>query len=148
MRTALILGGTGFIGRHFVETAIVRPGLQLTLANRGSQRALFSELEQIQIDRDDLQRCQAVLAGRHWDHVFDFSGINYQRVLHTVATIETDHYTFLSSSAVDLATLGDPYLAMAQEKLWCEHVIKKGFDTQGDCITLGTFGGLFGCWWG
>ncbi len=60
--------------------------------------------------------------------MFDFSGTSHQRVLHSVATVDTDHYTFLSSSAVDLATLGDPYLPMAQEKLWCEHLITKGFD--------------------
>ena len=129
MRSILVMGGTGFIGRHFVETLVQRHGISVTLANRGTAPGLFPELERIAVDRENIESCRTAFASRSWDHVFDFSGTNYRRVLNCVTTLDVDHYTYLSSSAVDLATPDDPYLSMAQEKLWCEHVIRKGFDS-------------------
>lgn len=129
MKTVLVLGGTGFIGRHFVERMSARSGVQITLANRGTAPGLFMDLERLTIDRDNFASCQTAFQGRSWDCVFDFSGTDYRRVLNCVTTLETGHYTYLSSSAVDLALPDDPYLEMAKEKLWCEHIVSKGFDS-------------------
>jgi len=125
----LVLGGTGFIGRHFVDAALKRSDFKLTILSRGSRLELFAGVERIACDRENFQRCQSCLRERHFDRVVDFSGTNFSRVLNTVSSVQTDHYTFLSTSAVDLATRGDPYLEMAKEKLWCEHAIAKAFDT-------------------
>ena len=65
------------------------------------------------------------IAKTRWDAVVDFSGQNHAQIEHIVSNCEFDHYTFLSSSAVDLATPGDPFFSMAQNKLWCEHLIAK-----------------------
>lgn len=63
-----MLGGTQFVGRHFVEVALER-GHELTLFNRGiSGRELFPDVERIHGDRtEDL----SALSGRSWDAVFD-----------------------------------------------------------------------------
>lgn len=127
MRKVLVLGGTGFIGRHFVETICTTPGVVVTLANRGSGSSMFPALENLLVDRDDFNSCRQAFAGREWDHVYDFSGITDHRIAHTIATLDTEHYTFLSSSAVDLAMPNDPYLAMAKDKLWCETRVSSGF---------------------
>lgn len=72
----LVLGGTGFLGPHFVEAARAN-GHQLTLFNRGKSNPTrfsgeeFKDIEQLRGDRKtDL----AVLEGeRRWDAVLDTS---------------------------------------------------------------------------
>jgi 2'-hydroxyisoflavone reductase len=67
----LILGGTGFLGRHLVEAAL-GDGHRPTLFNRGLTKAeLFPEVERIEGDREgDL----SPLLGRRWDSVIDTCG--------------------------------------------------------------------------
>jgi 2'-hydroxyisoflavone reductase len=66
----LVLGGTRFLGRHFVTQALAA-GHRLTLLHRGlNGAALFPQAEHLIADRDgDL----SVLDGRHWDAVLDTS---------------------------------------------------------------------------
>jgi 2'-hydroxyisoflavone reductase len=67
----LILGGTGFLGPHTVNSALAQ-GHSVTLFNRGKTNpGLFSQLETIKGDRntDDVKK----LAGRKWDAVIDTS---------------------------------------------------------------------------
>ena len=47
----LILGGTRFLGRAFVEEALNR-GHEVTLFNRGTNKELFPEVEQLIGDRN------------------------------------------------------------------------------------------------
>ena len=67
----LVLGGTKFLGRAFVEAALAR-GHALTLFNRGETNPdLFPEAEKLRGDRKtDL----TALEGRTWDAVIDPSG--------------------------------------------------------------------------
>jgi 2'-hydroxyisoflavone reductase len=67
----LVLGGTKFLGRALVETALVG-GHELTLFNRGETNpGLFPEVEKLRGDRkSDL----SALEGRSWDAVIDPSG--------------------------------------------------------------------------
>src|ERR1700759_2321598 len=64
----LIMGGTGFLGPHIVNTATVR-GHKLTLFNRGKTHpGLFPNIEQLHGDRKtDL----SALKDRKWDVVID-----------------------------------------------------------------------------
>ncbi len=64
----LILGGTGFLGRHLVEAAL-GDGHRVTLFNRGlSGPDLFPEVETVRGDREvDL----SALRGRRWDAAID-----------------------------------------------------------------------------
>ena len=67
----LVLGGTKFLGRAVVETALAR-GHGVTLFNRGETNPeLYPEVEKLHGDRrGDL----SALAGREWDAVIDTSG--------------------------------------------------------------------------
>jgi len=66
----LVLGGTRFLGRHFVDQALAA-GHRLTLLHRGRSGAgLFPEAEHLIADRDgDL----SALDGRQWDVALDTS---------------------------------------------------------------------------
>ena len=95
----LILGGTGFLGRHLVEAALGY-GHRPTLFNRGlHEPELFPEVEKIEGDRDlDL----SPLLERRWDAVIDTCGY-VPRVLRASArqlAEAVDHYTFVSSISV------------------------------------------------
>ena len=91
----LVLGGTKFVGRHVVETALAR-GHRVTLFNRGQTNAeLFPEVEKLRGDRDgDL----AAVAGRSFDAVVDPSGYVPRIVRETIHALgDVGHYTFVSS---------------------------------------------------
>ncbi|MEO5929443.1 MAG: SDR family oxidoreductase [Candidatus Kapaibacterium sp.] len=95
----LIIGGTVFLGRHFVEQALAK-GHEVTLFNRGLHNAhLFPEAEKIHGDR---QGDLSVLAGRNWDAVVDFCGYvpREVRAMAELLAGSVDHYTFVSSISV------------------------------------------------
>jgi 2'-hydroxyisoflavone reductase len=95
----LMIGGTRFLGRAIVESALAR-GHAVTLFNRGQSNAgLFPDLEHIQGDRDgDL----SALKGRRWDAVIDTCGYIPRHVgaMATLLADAVEHYSFISSISV------------------------------------------------
>jgi nucleoside-diphosphate-sugar epimerase len=92
----LVLGGTLFLGRHVVESALDR-GDEVTIFTRGrTNPEAFPEVERLFGDRDgDL----AALGGRDWDAVIDPSGY-VPRVVRASAELlapAAGHYVFVSS---------------------------------------------------
>src|SRR5260221_13123630 len=64
----LVLGGTVFLGRHVVESALAR-GHKVTLFNRGGQNPyLFPKLEKLRGGRDG---ALSALSGKRFDAVID-----------------------------------------------------------------------------
>jgi nucleoside-diphosphate-sugar epimerase len=102
----LVLGGTKFLGRAAVESALAR-GHEVTLFNRGETNPeLFPEAERLRGDRTgDL----SALEGRDWDAVLDPSGY-IPAVVRASADLLADaaeHYLFISSVSA-YADLGRP----------------------------------------
>lgn len=95
----LILGGTGFIGPHMVQTALDR-GHQVTIFNRGkSNTHLFPEVEKLKGDRDgDLES----LKGREWDAVIDNTGYVPRHVRDSADLLkgQVGRYLFTSTGSV------------------------------------------------
>jgi 2'-hydroxyisoflavone reductase len=110
----LVLGGTMFLGRAFVEQALGR-GHELTLFNRGeTDPDLFPEAERIRGDRSaDL----SPLAGRVFDAVVDTSGY-VPMVVRASAELLRDSglYVFVSSVSVyaDFSSGPDEESAVAE----------------------------------
>jgi 2'-hydroxyisoflavone reductase len=95
----LIIGGTRFLGRHLVESALARSH-EVTLFNRGkSNPGLFPQLETIVGDREkDVNK----LEGRIWDAVIDTSGY-VPRIVRLSAEVLKENvgrYVFISSISV------------------------------------------------
>jgi 2'-hydroxyisoflavone reductase len=92
----LVLGGTKFLGRAAVESALAR-GHEVTLFNRGETNPeLFPEAEKLRGDRtQDLD----VLRGRDWDAVFDTAGYIPAVVRASAEALAdaTQYYLFVSS---------------------------------------------------
>ncbi|MEO8291663.1 MAG: NAD-dependent epimerase/dehydratase family protein [Actinomycetota bacterium] len=95
----LVIGGTEFVGRHFVARAL-EDGHQLTLFNRGrTNPTLFPEAERIRGDRDG---GLAPLAGRTWDVAVDTCGY-LPRLVGSSARLlagAVEHLTFVSTLSV------------------------------------------------
>lgn len=116
----LVLGGTQFVGRAFVEEALAAEH-EVTLFNRGRTRPeLFPEVEKV---RGDRERDLSLLAARTWDAVFDPSCYlpRVARMSAKALRDATGHYTFVSSLSAygditttgqderaPVATMGDP----------------------------------------
>ena len=103
----LIIGGTRFLGRHLVESALAYSH-DVTLFNRGkSNPGLFPQLETIIGDREqDVNK----LEGRIWDAVIDVAGY-VPRIVRLSAEILKENvarYVFISTISVyaDFKTVG------------------------------------------
>jgi 2'-hydroxyisoflavone reductase len=96
----LVLGGTSFVGRAIVETAIER-GHDVTLFSRGRTGAdLFGSVERRTGDRDTDD--YASLAGGSWDAAIDVSGYVPRHVEAAGAALEANigRYLFISTISV------------------------------------------------
>ena len=89
----LILGGTLFIGKRFVEL-IENKNYNITLANRG-----VSGKVDIKIDRNNSESCKN-LNNSYFDIVVDFSGYNPEQLINVVSNIRFNKYIFISTSGV------------------------------------------------
>jgi 2'-hydroxyisoflavone reductase len=103
----LILGGTGFIGPHFLREAQAR-GHTVTLFNRGKrQETPTPGVETLIGDRDGQLEA---LKGRDWDVVIDNSGYVPRHVRLTTQLLRerVRHYLFISTISVyaDLSVPG------------------------------------------
>jgi 2'-hydroxyisoflavone reductase len=103
----LVLGGTQFLGKTIVETAVAA-GHDVSIFHRGrTNPGLFPELEHLIGDRDG---GLDVLHGRTWDAVIDVSGY-IPRLVRDSATLlapNIGHYTFISTISVYEAAAQGP----------------------------------------
>jgi len=129
----LILGGTGFIGPHFVNT-LRDAGHQLTLFNRGRRNpGLFKDVETLLGDRDGKID---TLKGRDWDVVIDNSGYVPRQVKLTADLLKghVQQYIFVSS----ISAYGDLTKIGIDE----DHPVAKLADPKIEQITNESYGGL------
>jgi 2'-hydroxyisoflavone reductase len=95
----LVIGGTRFVGRGFVEEA-ARRGHDITLFHRGNAEPHdLVEVEHLHGDRDARL---GVLSGRAWDAVLDTCAYIPRAVSDLAAVIgnSVSHYTFVSTLSV------------------------------------------------
>src|SRR6185295_20324676 len=95
----LILGGTGFIGPHFVQV-LSAAGHKISLFNRGKRDpSVHPGIEQLLGDRNGPVDS---LKGHDWDVVIDNSGYKPKQVRLSGELLKghVDHYIFVSSISV------------------------------------------------
>jgi 2'-hydroxyisoflavone reductase len=95
----LVIGGSSFVGRHFVQSALDR-GHELTLFNRGqTDPDAFPGAEHLTGDRNgDL----SVLDGRSWDATVDVCAYVPKQVRRLLESLgdRAGHYAFVSTISV------------------------------------------------
>jgi 2'-hydroxyisoflavone reductase len=155
----LVLGGTKFLGRHAVASALAA-GHDVTIFTRGQTNPdLFPEVERLQGDRDgDLD----ALRSGAWDGVIDTSGY-VPRVVRQSAELLRDkvaRYAFVSSisvygdasepitDATPVAELEDPATEEVLEhygalKAACERVVEEVYGDRSARIRAGLIVGPY-----
>jgi 2'-hydroxyisoflavone reductase len=138
----LVLGGTKFLGRAVVETALAR-GHEVTLFTRGrTNPELFPEAQKLRGDREqDL----SALRGRHWDAAIDMATFLPRVVRLSVEALRdsVERYVFVSSISVyadlsappveggTVAELADPNSESIEDygalKAVCEDIVTGAF---------------------
>lgn len=129
----LILGGTGFIGPHFVEVLRAH-GHKLTLFNRGKRNpGLFPDVEALTGDRNG--QIDA-LKGRDWDVVIDNSGYRPREVNLTADLLKDHiaHYLYISSISA--------YADLSKPGIDEDSALTRLADPAVEEITDETYGGL------
>jgi 2'-hydroxyisoflavone reductase len=95
----LMLGGTGFVGRHLASSSLAR-GHVVTLFHRGrSNPSVLPEVEHVRGDRNESFE---PLRGRIFDVVFDTSGYEVPQVRAAARALRHPamHYVFVSTISV------------------------------------------------
>ncbi|MEV0821090.1 NAD-dependent epimerase/dehydratase family protein [Nonomuraea rubra] len=142
----LVMGGSGFLGRAVVETALAQ-GHEVTTFNRGRSGADVPGVEAVRGDREAPADLARLAEGRSWDVVVDTSGYVPRVVGESVRMLSgrAATYAFVSSvSAVDgfpakPAVEEAPGWACAPDagpddgdygvlKAGCERAVEQGFD--------------------
>lgn len=134
----LVMGGTGFLGPHFVEAALNK-GHQLTLFNRGKTNpgrfkdSRYESIEQLQGDRkSDL----SALNGKTWDAVLDTSAYLPADVTRSASLLEKAVRQYLIVSTISVyAKMDKPGLDENSELIVLP-------DPTVDKVTNETYGGL------
>ncbi len=149
----LFLGGTGFIGPHQIERALVR-GHNVTMFNRGNNSGLFGDrVEEIVGNRDVTidAGLKPLTGSRRWDVVVDNSGYVPQHVQDSVQLLKdrTDLYLYISTRAVYDETKGTVF--MPDSPLWlsgkapdgstygplkaeCDRIVRREFGDRAACV--------------
>ncbi|GAA3537300.1 NAD-dependent epimerase/dehydratase family protein [Nonomuraea rosea] len=142
----LVIGGSGFLGRAFVEEALAG-GHEVTTFNRGRSGADVPGVEAVRGDREVAADLERLAEGRSWDVVIDTSGYVPRVVGESVRALSgrAGTYAFVSSiSALDgfpaePAEEGAPGWACEPDagpddggygvlKAGCERAVEQGFD--------------------
>ena len=160
----LMLGGTGFVGRHITEAAL-DAGHDVTIFNRGQTNSdLFPQATRLTGDRStgDLES----LRGGEWAAVVDVNAYIPRVVREAVAALDgrVGHYTFISTVSVyvhgpskggavrvdesaPLERLEDPTTEVVTNdsygglKVLCEEEVQAAFGSSATIVRPGIVGG-------
>ena len=101
MKTALILGGTGAMGRYLVELLSQRHDWSVSVTSRNDRKNI-GNIKFIKGNARDRAFMSSFLTGRHFDVIVDFMNYGYDEFMecHKKLLSVADHYVFLSSSRV------------------------------------------------
>lgn len=102
MKSALILGGTQFVGKRLVQL-LVDEGVEVTIATRGLTPDSFgNQVTRLIINRENAESLGQAFEDKKWDVVFDQTCYSSQEALDSLKTLngKVKKYIFTSSQAV------------------------------------------------
>lgn len=102
MKSALILGGTQFVGKRLVQL-LLDEGVEVTIATRGRTPDSFGDqVSRLKVSREDAESLRVAFQDKQWDVVFDQTCYSSQEALDTLKALEGNiqKYVFTSSQAV------------------------------------------------
>ena len=110
-KNILIIGGSYFVGRVFVEDLIREGEYCVYLLNRGHRHLTLQGLTQIVCDRNDADRLKAVFPPLSWDAVVDFCAYtprDIEIMRSTLPPASVKHYIYIGTASIYENTLDFP----------------------------------------
>jgi nucleoside-diphosphate-sugar epimerase len=102
MKNVLVIGGSYFAGKVFVEEACNRGGCAIFVLNRGRRPLRMACVQEIACDRHDAARLRQVLPAIQWDAIVDFCAYDPADV---VTLIENLHHPPRQYICISTATV-------------------------------------------
>ncbi|MCM3693656.1 NAD-dependent epimerase/dehydratase family protein [Neobacillus niacini] len=102
MKSALLLGGTQFVGKRLVQL-LLDEGVEVTIATRGLTPDSFgSQVTRLIINRENAESLDQAFKDKKWDVVFDQTCYSSQEALDSLKSLDgkVKKYIFTSSQAV------------------------------------------------
>jgi nucleoside-diphosphate-sugar epimerase len=103
MRDVLILGGSYFVGRVFLEELLKRGGYRIHVLNRGNIPIRRDEVVEIVCDRHDLEGMKSLLPSKEWHTVVDFCAYTREDIAGSLSVLTADRigrYLYISTASV------------------------------------------------
>ncbi len=103
MKKILIIGGSYFLGRIFVEALSLRDDYDLYVVNRGNNPLNIQKVKEIKCNRNDTAGLTKLLPKLSWDAVIDFCAYTPQDVVSLFSALslnKTKQYIFISTVSV------------------------------------------------
>ncbi len=111
MKNLLVIGGSYFVGRVFVETLAQDPAYRVFAVNRGNRPLGLEGVREIVCDRNQTARLRDALPSLDWHAVVDFCGYTPGDVRNVILALprgSVGHYIFISTTSVYAPTRALP----------------------------------------
>ncbi|MFH0726470.1 MAG: NAD-dependent epimerase/dehydratase family protein [Pseudomonadota bacterium] len=110
MKNVLVIGGSYFAGRVFVETLSKSNRVNLYVFNRGHLPIGIQSVGQIIGDRDIPETISRGIPEKHWDVVIDFCAYTPEHITTLLQSIPgtLGHYIFISTTSIYAPTRNVP----------------------------------------
>jgi nucleoside-diphosphate-sugar epimerase len=107
----LVIGGSYFVGRVFVQTLATNPEYRIVVVNRGNRPLGLEGVDEIVCDRNQTAQLREALPSLAWHGVVDFCGYTPKDVRNVVLALprgSIGHYIFISTTSVYAPTRSLP----------------------------------------
>lgn len=102
-KNILVIGGSYFVGRVFVEELLKEPGYSIHVMNRGRIPMRLKEVHEIRADRQDADQMKRNLPDLEWHAVIDFCAftpVDIETALSVLPKDRGGHYVYVSTTTV------------------------------------------------
>jgi 2'-hydroxyisoflavone reductase len=108
-KNVLIIGGSYFVGRTFVEALIREGAYSVYIVNRGNRPLRIDGLQEIVCDRSHSKKLGALLPHLNWDAVIDFCAYSSEDIEQSMSALTSvRHYIYISTASIYEDTLDFP----------------------------------------
>jgi len=111
MKNLLVIGGSYFLGKVFIESIIQKSDYRIYVMNRGSRPLNIDGVVELKCDRNDITGLKALLPKVSWHAVIDFCAYTPQDVINLFLVLSrqaVQHYIFISTVSVYAPTKNFP----------------------------------------
>lgn len=102
MKNILVIGGSYFCGRVFIEALNRLGDYHISVFNRGNIPIGLTSVSEFQGDREKAEQISANLPEKHWDVVVDFCAYSAEHIESLIDNLpgSIDHYILISTTSV------------------------------------------------